>query len=77
MAIFSDQANRFLSLLKEAKSLYYGTKLTDAQVNDIRLEIGRWADQIGKANSKEFKTPNGLKIKASAENHEVTKIEFS
>lgn len=70
MAIFSDAANSTLASLK------YDYALSDAQINDIRLQIGRWADVVGITKTKEFQTPNGYTLTVTATNHEVTDIKI-
>jgi hypothetical protein len=70
MATFSETANSMLASLK------YDYALSDAQINDIRLQIGRWADVVGITKTKEFQTPNGYTLTVTATNHEVTDIKI-
>ena len=68
MATWSDSANSMMASLK------FDYNLTEAQINQLRLEIGRWADMIGRQNTKEFLMPGGHRLSATAENHEIIRI---
>jgi hypothetical protein len=49
---------------------------SNANVNQLRTDVGRWADMIGKEKSKLF-TVGNYQVRATVENHEVSKIEIA
>ena len=69
MATWSDDANTQMSSLK------IEFRLSDAQVNALRRQIGQWADTVGKEKIKDFQTPAGHALRVTAVNHEITSIQ--
>jgi hypothetical protein len=49
---------------------------SDAQINQLRVEAGRWADTIGNERSKLINVGN-YRVRVTAENHEVTRVEIA
>jgi hypothetical protein len=49
---------------------------SDAQINQLRVEAGSWADMIGNERSKLINVGN-YQVRVTAENHEVTRVEIA